>query len=685
METRKQGKQDTYAYHSYLFHEGNDTSAYRVFGAHFEKKGRKEGVLFRVYAPAAVSVSVIGEFNGWDRTIHPMEKLEDGSWEIFIEGVKQYHAYKYSIEHENGNIIDKADPYAFHAETRSANASKVYDMSGYKWGDRNWLNRRKKQIPYERPINIYELHFGSWRMHKDGSFYSYRQMAESLIPYVKEMGYTHIEVMPLTEYPYDGSWGYQVTGYFAATSRYGTPKDLMYFIDQCHQAGIGVILDWVPAHFPKDGHGLVEFDGSYLYEYKSPLKMEHREWGTRIFDFGKNEVRSFLYSSAMFWLEEYHVDGLRVDAVASMLYLDYDRQAGQWQPNKHGGRENLEAVEFLQKLNAHVLTAHPDVLMIAEESTAWPMVTKAGDLGGLGFNFKWNMGWMNDMLEYMSADPYFRHNMHEKITFSFMYAFSENFILPLSHDEVVHGKRSMLDKMSGEYEQKFASLRTFYGYMMAHPGKKLLFMGGEFGQFIEWAYHKELDWMLLDYDAHKQLQQYVKALNAFYTATKQLWENDTDWHGFEWIDHEDRDNNVIVFRRIAKDGSDLVIAINFAPVDHPAYRIGLPYPGTYEEVFTSNRTEFGGSGILNDKIRSEKKPFHGQEQSAEIQLPGLSILFFKGRPRRKRTTKNEAVGAFVKKTGTPARKTRSKTTSRSTKSAASRKTATKKAEEKTEN
>lgn len=684
METRKQDKKDTYEYHSYLFHEGNDTSAYRVFGAHFEKKNRKEGVRFRVYAPAAVSVSVIGQFNDWDRTCHPMEKLDDGTWEIFIEGVKQYDAYKYSVEHENGNILDKADPYAFHSETRPANASKVYDLSGYKWGDRNWLTRRKKHLPYERPVNIYEIHFGSWRHNEDGSYYSYRQMAETLIPYVKEMGYTHIELMPLTEYPYDGSWGYQVTGYFAATSRYGTPKDLMYFVDQCHQAGIGVILDWVPAHFPKDGHGLVEFDGSYLYEYKSPLKMEHREWGTRIFDFGKTEVRSFLYSSAMFWVEQFHIDGLRVDAVASMLYLDYDRKDGQWQPNQHGGRENLEAVEFLQKLNEHILTTHPDVMMIAEESTAWPMVTKAGHLGGLGFNFKWNMGWMNDMLEYMSADPFFRHNMHNKITFSFVYAFSENYVLPLSHDEVVHGKRSLLDKMSGEYEQKFASLRTFYGYMMAHPGKKLLFMGGEFGQFTEWAYHKELDWILLNYDAHKQLQQYVKALNAFYASAKQLWENDMNWEGFQWIDHEDNANNVIVFRRIAKDGSDLVIAANFAPVTHEKYRIGLPYPGTYEEVFTSDREEFGGSGILNGKIRSEKKPWHGKEQSAEIALPGLSILFFKGKPRRKRTTKakTEAAGASksVAKTG-KAVKTAKKTTSAKTKT---KKTTPKKAEEKTE-
>ncbi len=624
--------------HMPLFHSGKDCRAYEMMGAHPEHRDGQDGYVFRVFAPNAVSVAVMGEFNGWNRTVSVMQRDDRGMWERFIPGVKQYDAYKYAIETPEGYQLDKADPYAFHSETRPGNASKVFDLDGYEWSDDGWLTWRKEHLPYEQPVNIYEVHLGSWKMHEDGSFYSYRQLADELIPYVKKMGYTHIECMPLTEHPFDGSWGYQVTGYFAATSRYGTPHDLMYFVDKAHQAGLGVIMDWVPAHFPKDGHGLVEFDGSYLYEYADPLKMEHREWGTRVFDYGKVSVRDLLFSSAMFWIEQFHMDGLRVDAVASMLYLDYNRQ-GEWRPNVHGGRENLEAVDFLRLLNEMVLGSHPDCMMIAEESTAWPMVTKPGYVGGLGFNFKWNMGWMNDMLCYVSADPFFRKDMHDKITFSFMYAFSENYILPLSHDEVVHGKKSLLDKMPEPYENKFASLRALYGYMTGHPGKKMLFMGGEFGQFSEWSEARGLDWMLLDYDAHRQMQEYVKQLNAFYLEYKQLWENDVDWQGFEWISHDDNVNNIIAFRRIAKDGSDLICIVNFAPVYHESYKIGVPYAGTYEEVFSSDRIEFGGSGVSNGKKRSKAEEMHGMEQVIDLKIPPLSVLYFKGKKRAPRRVK----------------------------------------------
>ncbi len=718
--------------HMPLFHSGKDCRAYEMMGAHPEHRDGQDGYVFRVFAPNAVSVAVMGEFNGWSRTASVMQRDDRGMWERFIPGVKQYDAYKYAIETPEGYQLDKADPYAFHSETRPGNASKVFDLDGYEWSDDGWLTWRKEHLPYEQPVNIYEVHLGSWKMHEDGSFYSYRQLADELIPYVKKMGYTHIECMPLTEHPFDGSWGYQVTGYFAATSRYGTPHDLMYFVDKAHQAGLGVIMDWVPAHFPKDGHGLVEFDGSYLYEYADPLKMEHREWGTRVFDYGKVSVRDLLFSSAMFWIEQFHMDGLRVDAVASMLYLDYNRQGewrpnvhggrenleavdflrllnemvlgslrvdavasmlyldynrqGEWRPNVHGGRENLEAVDFLRLLNEMVLGSHPDCMMIAEESTAWPMVTKPGYVGGLGFNFKWNMGWMNDMLCYVSADPFFRKDMHDKITFSFMYAFSENYILPLSHDEVVHGKKSLLDKMPEPYENKFASLRALYGYMTGHPGKKMLFMGGEFGQFSEWSEARGLDWMLLDYDAHRQMQEYVKQLNAFYLEYKQLWENDVDWQGFEWISHDDNVNNIIAFRRIAKDGSDLICIVNFAPVYHESYKIGdwqgfewishddnvnniiafrriakdgsdlicivnfapvyhesykigVPYAGTYEEVFSSDRIEFGGSGVSNGKKRSKAEEMHGMEQVIDLKIPPLSVLYFKGKKRAPRRVK----------------------------------------------
>ena len=643
---------------SELFYSGRDCRAFDYMGAHPFVQDGEQGYLFRVYAPEAEKVSVMGEFNDWKRDADYMTRDEQGIWEKFIPNIPEYAAYKYSVWAKSGDVFDKSDPYGFHFETRPGNATKAYDIDGYEWGDASWLDWRKKHLPYSNPVNIYECHLGSWKMHEDGNFYSYRQLADELVPYVKEMGYTHIEFMPLTEYPFDGSWGYQVIGYFAATSRYGTPKDLMYLIDKAHQAGLGVIMDWVPAHFPKDGCGLVEFDGSHLYEYADPLKMEHKEWGTRVFDYGKVSTRNLLFSSAMFWIEKFHMDGLRVDAVASMLYLDYNRQ-GEWRPNVHGGRENLEAVDFLRLLNEYILTDHPDVMMIAEESTAWPMVTKPGYDGGLGFNFKWNMGWMNDMLCYCSADPFFRKDMHDKITFSFMYAFSENYILPLSHDEVVHGKCSLISKMPPPYENQFGGLRALYGYMVAHPGKKMLFMGGEFAQFSEWAYQRGLDWMLLDYPAHRQMQAYVKALNHFYLATPQLWEQDTDWRGFEWISHEDNRNNIIAFRRVAKDGSDIVVVVNFSPEEQQEYRIGVPITGTYEEIFTSDKTEFGGSGMANGKLKTENKPMHGQEQSIVLKIPRFGVLFFKGKARAKRRTKAEIEAAKAAAAKKPVKRTRS--------------------------
>ena len=568
---------------SELFYSGRDCRAFDYMGAHPFVQDGEQGYLFRVYAPEAEKVSVMGEFNDWNRDADYMTRDEQGIWEKFIPNIPEYAAYKYSVWAKSGDVFDKSDPYGFHFETRPGNATKAYDIDGYEWGDASWLDWRKKHLPYSNPVNIYECHLGSWKMHEDGNFYSYRQLADELVPYVKEMGYTHIEFMPLTEYPFDGSWGYQVIGYFAATSRYGTPKDLMYLIDKAHQAGLGIIMDWVPAHFPKDGCGLVEFDGSHLYEYADPLKMEHKEWGTRVFDYGKVSTRNLLFSSAMFWIEKFHMDGLRVDAVASMLYLDYNRQ-GEWRPNVHGGRENLEAVDFLRLLNEYILTDHPDVMMIAEESTAWPMVTKPGYDGGL---------------------------------------------------------------------------RALYGYMAAHPGKKMLFMGGEFAQFSEWAYQRGLDWMLLDYPAHRQMQAYVKALNHFYLATPQLWEQDTDWRGFEWISHEDNRNNIIAFRRVAKDGSDIVVVVNFSPEEQQEYRIGVPITGTYEEIFTSDKTEFGGSGMANGKLKTENKPMHGQEQSIVLKIPRFGVLFFKGKARAKRRTKAEIEAAKAAAAKKPVKRTRS--------------------------
>lgn len=632
----------------YLFNQGVNYEAYRMLGAH---KGTsfsgKDGYLFAVWAPHAKSVSVVCDQNGWDRNKGRMYKhMNSGIWEVFIEGVEVGQCYKYSIETFRGDIILKADPYAFHSEVRPKNASMTADLT-YEWGDEKWIEKRAKTPPYNAPINIYEMHFASWKTHEDGTYLTYREMADELIPYVKKMGYTHIEVMPLSEYPFDGSWGYQVTGYYSANSRFGKPTDLKYFIDMCHENGIGVIMDWVPAHFPKDGYALAKFDGECLYEHPDSRRGEHKEWGTLVFDWTKTEVWSFLISNALFWLMEYHFDGLRVDAVSSMLYLDYNREEGEWLPNKYGGKENLEAIEFLQKLNMAVFERLPNVMMIAEESTAWGGVTAPVHEGGLGFNFKWNMGWMHDILDYMQCDPYFRKGNHNKLTFPMMYAFAENYILALSHDEVVHGKRSLIEKMWGTYEEKFSELRLLYSFMYSHPGKKLLFMGGEFGQFVEWRYAEQLDWMLDEYELHKKMSKFSADLGKFYKENKPFYEIERehgDWKGFKWLKASDADNSVLAYLRLSEDQKEeIMVVLNFTPVSHAAYTIGVPDEGDYTVVMNSNAKKYGGDGIGTKTYHTKKIPSDGFDYSIDVCLPPLTALYLKKSPLTKAAKKPKKI------------------------------------------
>ena len=631
---------------AYLFGEGNFLYCYRKFGAHFRTVEGVNGVQFSVWAPNAQGVSVIGPFNGWDAHVHPMHAHREGIWELFIPaspmptkngapsaGLEAGSEYKYSIQLPLVDLrIDKSDPYGFFAEYPPGTASRIWPLDSYPWGDGAWVANRAGRQALDQPLNIYEVHLSSWRRNpEDNRVLGYRQLADQLVDYVKEMGYTHVELLPVTEHPFEGSWGYQSTGYFAPTCRFGTPDDFKYFVDHCHQNGIGVILDWVPAHFPKDAHGLAYFDGAALYEYEDPRRGDHPDWGTKIFDYGRNEVRNFLVASALFWAEEYHIDGLRVDAVASMLYLDYSREGAEWIPNQHGGHENLDAISLLRKTNEVLHERAPGVLTIAEESSIWPLVSRPANTGGLGFDYKWNMGWMHDTLNFFEMDPLFRRYNHHLITYSLSYAFSENFILPLSHDEVVHLKGSMLDKMPGDLWQKFAHLRLLYGFMNAHPGKKLLFMGGEFGQWREWTEIFSLDWHLLEIEEHRSLQRFVRDSNRLYCWETALHQSDASLGGFQWIDYQDVDHSITSFvRRDAEGDNCIVVVCNFTPVPRRGYRVGLPGPGRYQQILNSDWQIYGGSGIDNPfPLQAEEIPWQGASWSTLMELPPLGVLYWK--------------------------------------------------------
>ena len=615
------------------FQSGESRRAFAILGCHRAVREEHAGYLFRVWAPNAKAVSVVGDFNFWNLEDLPMTMIGYGVWEAFSVYAQEGQAYKYAVTAQNGNTVMKMDPYGTQCCALPETSSRVCSLEGFVWHDAAYRRQVAKTKSLESPLNIYEVHAGSWKRHEDGTHLNFVELGRELAPYCKDMGYTHIELLPIMEHPYEPSWGYQVTGYYAPTHRFGTPQQLMEFVDICHQNGLGVILDWVPAHFPKDLYGLYEFDGTCCYELQDPLMREHAEWGTRIFDYGRGEVASFLISNVIFWLEQYHVDGIRVDAVASMLYLDYNRQ--EYHPNRYGGKENLEAIDFLRKLNAAAFEEFPSVLMIAEESTAFPMITKPGFDGGLGFLYKWNMGWMNDMLQYMSMDPLWRKGSHNNLTFTMTYAYSENFILPISHDEVVYGKCSMLNKMPGSYDEKFANLRTFYGFMAAHPGKKLSFMGNEFAQFDEWKYASGLDWQLLGYERHQQMQDFVKTLNHFYLEHPAFWQNDTDWTGFQWLQADDRDNSVVAFRRVDRQGRDILVVCNFCPVLREGYQMGVPKPYWYEPVLTSSDPKFGGDGVMPTVAKGVKGDWGQFHYTAEFTIPPLSVTYYLPRRTRK--------------------------------------------------